>query len=450
MDVITALQPQLPPEEPSMPEPYGLAPYASSATVDPQEPPQLPPAMGERPWAWETENESPPAPPTGDILGNGSPRHPRRRRWPAMLLALVLLVALVTGIGFGGAVIGARTASSSSITISTSSSTATTASSASASSLQQNVESVIQAVQPSVVEITSTSGQQEAIGSGEILTKDGYIVTNDHVVQGYSSYTVTLWNGKTLSAHLIGEDAQDDLAVLKVAASNLKPITFADSSKVAVGEFAIAVGNPLGLEQSATFGIVSALNRTASESSQGSGTELTGLIQTSAPINPGNSGGALVNLQGQLIGIPTLSAVDTETGTTADGIGYAIAANRVQYVAEQLIQHGQVSSSGQGFLGVQSEDVTPVLAAADGLLVQSGTLVTGFANDAAGQSPAQQAGLRTGDVIVAVNNQAIPSGGALAALLTSDAPGTQVTLTVVRGSQQLTIHATLGERPLNG
>jgi S1-C subfamily serine protease len=203
------------------------------------------------------------------------------------------------------------------------------------------------------------------------------------------------------------------------------------------------------LQQSATFGIVSALNRSASEAPNGPAGELTGLIQTSAPINPGNSGGALVDLQGQLIGIPTLGAIDPETGTQANGIGYAIPVDRVTFVAQQLIQHGQLTSTGQGFLGIQGEDVTPSLAAANGLSVQSGVLVTGFANDVAGQSPAQQAGLQTGDVIIAVNGQAVAGNGDLASALLSQSPGTKVTVTVVRGSSQHTVTVTLGERPTN-
>jgi S1-C subfamily serine protease len=313
----------------------------------------------------------------------------------------------------------------------------------SAQDLQQTIENVIHTVQPSVVEVTS----EGAIGSGDILTTDGYIVTNDHVVQGFNTFSVTLSSGKTLPAQVVGQDAQDDLAVLKVSITNAQPIALADSSKVQVGEFAIAVGNPLGLQQSATLGIVSALNRTASEGPQGPAPELTGLIQTSAPINPGNSGGALVDLHGQLIGIPTLGVTDQQTGGTADGIGFAIASNRVKYVANQLIQNGKLTSTGQGFLGIQSEDVTPQLAAANGLSVQSGALVAGFAPDTAGTSPAQAAGMRVGDVIVAVDAQAVASGSDLASILFGESPGTRVTLSVVRGSSHLTIPVTLGERP---
>ncbi|HEY7781154.1 MAG TPA: trypsin-like peptidase domain-containing protein [Ktedonobacterales bacterium] len=395
---------------------------------------------------------SPPYAPAGSGFERGADRRGRRG---AGILALVVALALAAGVG--GGVLGAHLAAPNQTntpgrTVTTSLAPGgATALSPAVGDLQQSVETVIQNVQPSVVEVTSTStGQgQEAIGSGDILTKDGYIVTNDHVVQGFDTFSVTLSSGKTLPAHVVGEDAQDDLAVLKVSATNLKPITFGDSAKVQTGEFVVALGNPLGLNQSATFGIVSALNRTASEAPNGPAGELTGLIQTSAPINPGNSGGALVDLQGQLIGIPTLGATNAETGGGADGIGFAIPSDRVQYVVNQVIQHGQLVSSGQGFLGIVGEDVNPSLAAANGLSAQSGVLITGFANDAAGASPARQAGLQTGDIITAVNGQTVTNSEDLASALLTQSPGTQVALTIERGSQRQTVHATLGERPAN-
>src|SRR5262249_13238191 len=154
-------------------------------------------------------------------------------------------------------------------------------------------------------------------------------------------------------------------------------------------------------------------------------------IQTSAQINNGNSGGALVNLSGQLLGIPTLAEVNTETGTTANGIGYAIPSNRVQYVAEQLIENGSVKNSNQGFLGIQGQDVTARVAAANGLSVTSGVEITSFANDTAGVSPAQQAGLQTGDVIVAVNGNAISDSTDLSSYTISATPGSTLSITYV-------------------
>ena len=318
---------------------------------------------------------------------------------------------------------------------------------AAATDLQQTVVNVIQTVQPSVVEIQSFGGQGEAMGSGEVYDNQGHIVTNDHVVAGFDTFQVILSNGHKLDAQLVGEAPGDDLAVLKVSQNGLRPINIGDSNKVQVGQFALAIGSPLGLQQSATFGIVSALDRTASEAPEGPAGTLTGLIQTSAPINPGNSGGALVNLQGQLIGIPTLGAVNPQAGQAADGIGFAIPSNRVKFVADQLIKSGRVTSTGQGFLGISGVSVTPGLAQANNLPVDHGVLITDFASDSSGQSPAQKAGLQQGDIIIAVNGKEVDTSQDLSGALQASAPGTQVKLTVVRGSGQQQVTVTLGERP---
>lgn len=392
-----------------------------------------------------------PPPPYAPWSPPTPPARPQRH-WASALVAVALLIALAVGGGVGALVASRASAGApttgSKIVLGAQSAPNLTVSSTT-TSLQQSVETVATAVEPSVVEITARGGSGEAIGSGDILTANGYIVTNDHVVQGFTNFTVTFSNGSTAQAQVVGQDAQDDLAVIKVAATNLKPIALGDSSKLTVGEFSIAIGSPLGLRNTATFGIVSALNRSASEAPDGPAGELTGLIQTSAPINPGNSGGALVNISGQLIGIPTLTATNPESNSAANSIGYAIPVNRVEYVAEQLIAHGSLTSSGQGFIGIEAQDVTPQLAAANGLSVSSGVLVVGFANDAAGQSPAQQAGVRSGDVITAVNGRSVTTNGELASALLNLNPGAQVALSVSRGSSQLTITVTLGERPVN-
>ena len=394
-------------------------------------------------------------PPPYTYYGPETPPQRPRRNLKGALMAVALLIALAIGAGAGSLVTlrtvnGSAALPGSTIVLGAKSAPAITISS-STTSLQQSVETVAKAVAPSVVEVTSTGGGQssESIGSGDILTADGYIVTNDHVVQGFSTFTVTLSNGTSRQAQLVGQDPQDDLAVLKINATGLTPIAIGDSSKVTVGEFNIAVGSPLGLQNTATFGIVSALNRSASEAPSGPASELTGLIQTSAPFNPGNSGGALVNLQGQLIGIPTLSATNPETNSAANSIGYAIPSNRVEYVAQQLIAHGSLTSTGQGFIGIQAEDVTPQIAAANGLSTQSGVLVASFANDAAGQSPAQQAGVQVGDVVTAINGQTVNTNSDLSSALLNEAPGAKVTLTIMHGSTQRTVTVTLGERPVN-
>ena len=428
--------------------PISSAPYppATGALVDGFVAPPAGPVVSAWDGPWQTGHDNiPPIPPVlpGEPGGGGWRRRGRVARSALILLALLATLA-------AGFVIGRGMSTSSGTTIGATTSPIVNVST-NVTSLEQSLQKVATAVTPSVVEITSYASGQEAIGSGDILTANGYIVTNDHVVDGYTSYTVTFSNGTSVAAQLVGTDPNDDLAVVKVNATNLRPITFADSSSLQVGSFAIAIGAPYGQRNTATFGTVSGLNRTESESPSGPAALLTGLVQTSAPIAPGNSGGALVNMQGQLIGIPTLGASSqqtTATGATTT-VGFAIPSNAVKTVATQLIQTGHVSNSGQGFLGIQGQDVTPQVASADGLSVQSGVLVSGFANDAAGASHAQAGGLQSGDVIVAVNGQPVNTSSDLAGAVASQTPGKTVSVTVVRGSSQVTLQVTLGQRPAN-
>lgn len=252
----------------------------------------------------------------------------RRLAQRVFLIVLLLIMSLV-----GGA-LGASISSGALVTTTG----ASVKLSSSVTDLQQAVENVPRTVQRSVVVITGTGSNGEPTGSGIILTSDGYIATNDHVVRGYASLTVTLSSGGAIPATLIGEAPQEDLAALKIAAANLRPIVFADSSnKVAVGQYVVAIGAPLGLANTVTTGIVSARGRTAGEAPGGPADELTGLIQTNAAINQGNSGGALVDLQGRLVGMPTLGITRASDGTDVDGIGFAISANRIATVTSQLI-----------------------------------------------------------------------------------------------------------------
>jgi putative serine protease PepD len=220
---------------------------------------------------------------------------------------------------------------------STTSATATNSgsSSSNATMAESQQEAVIAKVEPSVVEIEGVTSQGEAIGSGIIIDSQGDIVTNNHVVDGTTQLQVVLDNGNNETAQIIGTNAADDLAVVRIQPfTGMAVATLGDSSKLSVGEEVLAIGNPLGLAETATEGVVSALNRTVSESNT---ITLNGLIQTSAAINPGNSGGALVNLQGQVIGMPTLAAVDTETNTPANGLGFAIASNQIKTVVAQIL-----------------------------------------------------------------------------------------------------------------
>ncbi|MEA2384765.1 MAG: hypothetical protein QOH72_4736 [Solirubrobacteraceae bacterium] len=200
-----------------------------------------------------------------------------------------------------------------------------------AQTLQTKYESVVRGVSPSVVLIRT----QNALGSGIVFDNRGDVVTNAHVIAGATKLTVTLSGGKSVPASVVGTDTANDIAMIRLTGATPAPAAFADSSKVQVGDIVLAIGNPLGLHSSVTEGIVSSANRSVSE---GGGVTLTSAIQTSAQINPGNSGGALVNLDGQVVGIPTLAALDPEFGgAQAPGIGFAISSNRVTRVAHGLL-----------------------------------------------------------------------------------------------------------------
>src|ERR671937_3059776 len=226
------------------------------------------------------------------------------------------------------------------------------------------------------------------------MTRDGYIVTNNHVVAGAHQILVALNNGKTVPATLRGYDPVDDLAVVKInAGNNLPTVTFGNSDALQVGQTVLADGNPLGIVQTVTEGIVSAVGRVVTEGQHSQG-RIINAIQTSAPINPGNSGGALINLAGQLVGIPTLTAVDPEFDAPAPGVGFAIPSNRVKDIASQIIKYGKVEHSGIAELGIRAASVTPQLAQTYNLPVPYGVLIAGFTP----HSPARKAALKKGDI----------------------------------------------------
>ena len=224
----------------------------------------------------------------------------------------------------------------------TSAATATTSTAQATSTVQTAQEAAIAKIKNAVVEVDVVTQQgKSALGSGVIIDSRGYIVTNNHVVSGAHSISVTLSDGTKLTAQLVGTDAADDLAVLKITTTKtLTVATLGDSSKLQVGQDVLAIGNPLGINETVTGGIVSALGRSVSEG-QG-GATINNAIQTDAALNPGNSGGALIDLQGNLIGIPTLGAINTEYNTPADGVSFAIPSNTVASVVAQLIANGHV------------------------------------------------------------------------------------------------------------
>jgi putative serine protease PepD len=334
------------------------------------------------------------------------------------------------GLAVAGLVAALVLAGCSAITASTaSSSTATPAVEvrSSALALQQQFVQVVKQVGPSVVLIQTSQG----LGSGIVFDADGNVVTNAHVVEGADSFQVTLADGKQYPARVVGSFAADDLAVLHIDAGGLHPAGFADSSQLAVGDVALAIGNPLGLQSSVTEGIVSALGRTVNEDN---GVALPNVIQTSAPINPGNSGGALVDLQGQVIGIPTLAATDPQLGGgAAAGIGFAIPSNTVRDIAAQLIGQGRVTNSHRAWLGVAVAPTT-----------SGGLLVTKV--EAGG--PAARAGIKADEFVTAVRGTATPDPATLADVLAGLRPGQTVRVGVASpDGARRTVKVTLGQFP---
>jgi serine protease Do len=267
-----------------------------------------------------------------------------------------------------------------------------------------------------------------------IISADGYIATNNHVVQGADELIVTLDDGRELKAKVVGRDPQTDIAVIKVDARDLPAITFADSTKIEVGDRVLAIGNPFGIGETVTTGIVSAKGRRP-----GLGLDYEDFVQTDAAINPGNSGGALVDVEGRLIGINT--AILSRSGGF-QGVGLAVPANLVSQVADGLVKHGKVV---RGYLGVGAQDLTPALAETLNLKAQRGALIS----DVQPNTPAAKAGLKNGDVVTAVNGQPIEDANKLTFSVGAVSPGTKLELEVLREGEKEKITVTTAERPDN-
>jgi Do/DeqQ family serine protease len=274
---------------------------------------------------------------------------------------------------------------------------------------------------------------QQALGSGVIVSADGYILTNHHVVDGAENIKVDLNDGRTLDAKLIGSDPPSDLALLKINATGLAFMTPGDSDKVRVGDVALAIGNPLGIGQTVTAGIISAKGRSTAGPGAGN---FEDFLQTDAPINHGNSGGALINTIGELIGINSQIAPGQEGGNI--GIGFAIPSNMAKTVMDQLVKQGKVR---RGQLGISVRRVDSDMAASLGMSEAKGVIV----NSVAAGSGAEKAGLRQGDVITAINDSPVSDTNAFRNRVASNAPGSNVTLTVLRDNREQKITATLGE-----
>jgi len=348
-----------------------------------------------------------------------------------VLLSLVLLTVFGTGL-FAGWQFGTSRGTGA---LQTGTNTSTALPSLPGGNVETVREVVAAKFRPAVVQVNVTTQRGQGLGSGVILDKRGYIVTNNHVIDGARQIQVMLYDGKRLPAQLMGASATDDLAVLKVTppSTGLSVATLGNSSQLRVGQEVLAIGNPLGITQTVTNGIVSALGRSVDT--------IPDAIQTDAPINPGNSGGALVDLQGKLIGIPTSAAIDPQFKTPANGVGFAIPSNRVAFIVPQIIETGKVTNSGRAALGVNVTDVDPVLAAQNNLSIDRGVLIVGVTPGAS----AAQAGLKVGDVIIRVAEKETIDVSSLGDALVNKKPGDTVSVYIYRGNQQQTFQVKLGQ-----
>lgn len=281
--------------------------------------------------------------------------------------------------------------------------------------------------------------REEGLGSGVIVTPAGYILTNNHVVEKATTLRVTLSDGRDFPGKVVGTDPQTDVAVVKIDASNLPTMPFANSDGARVGDIVFAIGNPFGEDHTVTMGIVSAKNRHVG----GGPTNIENFIQTDAAINPGNSGGALINTQGQLIGMNTMILTGgTGFGESAGniGIGFAVPSNLAKSVMDQIMKSGKVS---RGYIGALLQNLTPELAQQFGVKEGHGALIA----DVTPGGPAAKAGLKQGDVVVGIDGKKVESSDDLTMDVISHAPGTAVSLDVIRNGQPMKINITLGQRP---
>jgi len=272
---------------------------------------------------------------------------------------------------------------------------------------------------------------QLSLGSGVIVSREGYILTNDHVVEGVSDIKVTLFDGRTVPGKIVGSDPDTDLAVVRVNANGLTPITFGLSDQAKVGDIVLAIGDPFSVGQTVTMGIISAVGREL-----GPSTPFSNFIQTDAAINPGNSGGALVDTNGNLIGVNTL--IFSRSGGY-QGIGFAIPVSLAKRVMEQIIETGSVT---RGWFGVEVADITPELAESLGLKGTEGAIIGAIERG----SPAERSGMRLGDVIVAVNGKSVANSTATLNAIAGVTPGMSVPVKVMRRNRDVTLDIMVGKR----
>ena len=284
-------------------------------------------------------------------------------------------------------------------------------------------------------ELRDRTQQRQGLGSGVIVDREGYILTNNHVVEGADAIEVALQDGEKYSAQLIGRDPESDLAVIRIQPEHDQPlpaITLAAPASLAVGDSVLAIGNPFGVGQTVTHGIVSALGR----NHLGINT-YENFIQTDAAINPGNSGGALVDAQGHLVGINT--AIYSQSGGSM-GIGFAIPVSQVKTVMEQIIEHGAVI---RGWIGVEVQEITPDLAVSFQLKNTQGTLIAGVMRN----GPAADAGIRPGDILLSVNGEAVVDPQTMLARIAAQRPGQSIPVRLLRNGRETQLNVLIGKRP---
>jgi len=296
----------------------------------------------------------------------------------------------------------------------------------------QAVTGAVEVVAPAVVKIEAGQGKRAGAGSGFLFTPDGLILTNAHVVTHADGVSATLPDGRTCAASLIGADDDTDLAVLKISATDVHPLTLGDSRRLRVGQIVVAIGNPFGFQHTVTAGVVSATGRSLRART---GRLMSGLVQTDAALNPGNSGGPLVNTRGEVMGINTAVIVP------AQGISFAVSAETARTVVPQLLREGRVR---RAYVGIAGQDVPlpRVLVRHHGLAARTGVLVT----DVMEHGPASRAGIRGGDLIVAFDGHAIERTDDLHRLLVGELTGMLVPLQVLRGTELLTIRIKPADR----
>ena len=274
--------------------------------------------------------------------------------------------------------------------------------------------------------------QMSSLGSGVIVSAEGYILTNFHVVEGADQIEVGLADGRKAAARVVGTDPETDLAVIRIGERNLPVMVLGQPDEARVGDVVLAIGNPFGVGQTVTMGIISAVGRNNLHINH-----FENFIQTDAAINFGNSGGALVDVHGNLLGIN--SAIYSQTGGSI-GIGFAIPVSTARTVLESIIQHGQVV---RGWIGIESQDITPELADSFGLGRSSGAIIAGVVRN----GPADRAGVRPGDILLAVEGKAVKNTGDMLNLIAQLAPGAKASLKLMRQNRESTVDVTVGKRP---